>query len=69
VLEPLTADTGRTNWFATETGLVSGLTTLVGAAVFLRFFPLARGVNGGTVARSALRADDLQVGVRHEDAG
>jgi membrane protease YdiL (CAAX protease family) len=69
VLEPLTADTGRTNWFATETGLVSGLTTLVGAAVFLRFFPLARGVHGGTVARSALRADDLQVGVRHEDAG
>jgi membrane protease YdiL (CAAX protease family) len=69
VLEPLTADTGRTNWFATETGLVSGLTTLVGAAAFLRFFPLARGVHGGTVARSALRADDLQVGVRHEDAG
>ena len=69
VLEPLTADTGRTNWFATETGLVYGLMTLLGAAVFLRFFPLARGVHGGTVARSALRADDLQVGVRHEDAG
>jgi membrane protease YdiL (CAAX protease family) len=69
VLDPLTADTGRTNWFATETGLVYGVTMLVSAAVFLRFFPLSRGADGGTVPRSALRADDLQVGVRHEDAG
>jgi len=51
VLEPLTADTGRTNWFATETGLLYGLTMLAGAAAFLRFFPLARGADGGTVAR------------------
>jgi membrane protease YdiL (CAAX protease family) len=50
VLEPLTADTGRTNWFATETGLAYGLVTLVSAAVFLRFFPLVRGAGGGTVA-------------------
>ena len=41
---------------------------LVSAALFLRFFPLARGAQGGTVAGSALRADDLQVGVGHEDA-
>jgi membrane protease YdiL (CAAX protease family) len=50
VLAPLTADTGRTNWFATETGLVYGLAWLVSAAVFLRFFPLVRGAGGGTVA-------------------
>ncbi|NYJ05654.1 CPBP family intramembrane glutamic endopeptidase [Petropleomorpha daqingensis] len=50
VLEPLTADTGRTNWFATETGLVYGAVMLVSATVFLRFFPLARGAKGGTVA-------------------
>jgi membrane protease YdiL (CAAX protease family) len=50
VLEPLTADTGRTNWFATETGLVYGLVMALSAAVFLRFFPLVRGAGGGTVA-------------------
>ena len=50
VLEPLTADTGRTNWFATETGMVHGLVLVVAAAVFLRSFPLVRGAGGGTVA-------------------
>src|SRR3954465_6053857 len=52
VLEPLTADTGHTNWFATETGLVYGLVLLAGGAVFLRFFPLVRGAAGGACLRS-----------------
>jgi hypothetical protein len=50
VREPLTADTGRTNRFATQTGPAHGLTTPVAPT-------------------SAPDADDLQVGVGHEDAG
>src|SRR4051794_39007642 len=50
VAEPLTRDTGHTNWVATETGLAQGVVMVVGAAVFLRFFPLVRGTTGGTVA-------------------
>jgi membrane protease YdiL (CAAX protease family) len=50
VVEPLTEDTGRASWFATETGMVHGLVLVVAAAVFLRFFPLVSSADGGTVA-------------------
>jgi membrane protease YdiL (CAAX protease family) len=50
VAEPLTQDTGSTNWIATETGLAQGVVMVLSAAVFLRFFPLVRGAGGGTVA-------------------
>jgi membrane protease YdiL (CAAX protease family) len=50
VIQPLTADTGSTNWIATETGLAYGLVNLVGAAIWLRFFPLVRSAEGGTTA-------------------
>ena len=50
VLDPLTGDTGHTNWFATETGLTNNLVLLAAAVLFLRFFPLRRSPDGGTVA-------------------
>jgi membrane protease YdiL (CAAX protease family) len=49
VIEPLTGDTGRTNWFATETGMAYGLVTLAAAVVWWRFAPLVRSADGGTV--------------------
>jgi hypothetical protein len=58
VVEPLTEDTGRRNWLATETGLVYGVVLL-----------LAARWQGVAADRSGADADDLQVGVGHEDAG
>ncbi|MGY1605084.1 CPBP family glutamic-type intramembrane protease [Geodermatophilus sp. SYSU D00815] len=48
VLDPLTGDTGRTNWFATESGLFGTLALVAGAALWLRFLPLVRRAGGGT---------------------
>ncbi len=48
VLDPLTADTGSTGWFAGETGLLGALAMVVGAAVWLRRAPLRRRADGGT---------------------
>ena len=50
VLDPLTRDTGHTNWFATETGLTNNLVLVAAAVLFLRFFPLRRSPDGGTIA-------------------
>src|SRR3954447_389989 len=50
VAEPLTRDTGSTNWIATETGLAGGVVLVPSPAVSVRFSPLARGAGGGRVA-------------------
>jgi membrane protease YdiL (CAAX protease family) len=50
VVEPLTGDTGDTNWVATETGAAQALAMLVAAVVWFRFAPLRRTAAGGTEA-------------------
>ncbi len=50
VLAPLTADTGPTEWFSTETGVVGAATLLLSALAWWRIAPLRRSPGGGTVA-------------------
>jgi membrane protease YdiL (CAAX protease family) len=48
VLDPLTADSGSTGWFAGETGLLGALALGAGALVWWRRAPLRAAAGGGT---------------------
>ncbi|MGY1652923.1 CPBP family glutamic-type intramembrane protease [Geodermatophilus sp. SYSU D01119] len=50
VLAPLTADSGPTEWFSTETGVMGAVTLLLAALAWWRVAPLRRAPGGGTVA-------------------
>lgn len=50
VLAPLTSDSGPTEWFSTETGVMGAVTLLLTALAWWRIAPLRRSPDGGTVA-------------------
>ncbi len=50
MLAPLSADSGPTEWFSTETGVMGAATLLLAALAWWRVAPLRRSPGGGTVA-------------------